>query len=376
MSGPARLFHNRGDGTFEETTAGDLAATIDTHHHPTWADYDGDGDPDLFLAAGPVGSLATDRLYRNLRVEIGTATFEAITTGVLATDARDAQTLSWADYDDDGDLDCYAIDYTTIGNQLYRNEPTRGDLGFRLVERGKAKRVDDPNAGMGIAAGDYSGDGLDDLFVTNSRWQLHAAHESRAGAPYADARPEFAPALGQEFTGWGTTWADLDLDGSVELAIANGAIPVTSVTGGAERLQLLATAGGDVRPLEAGDVERRNGRGLAAADYDNDGDLDLAVGSIGGRLQLLRNDGARGHWLEVALPRFAPGALVTVVLPDGRKLVREARAGGSYLSSEDPRLHFGVGAATRAREVVVRYPGGSVRRLRDVPVDRLLTFPG
>ena len=87
----------------------------------------------------------------------------------------------------------------------------------------------------------------------------------------------------------------------------------------------------------------RNGRGLAAADFDNDGDLDLALGSIGGRLQLLRNDGARGHWLEVALPRFAPGARVTVTLADGRRLSREVRAGSSYLSSEDPRLHFGLG---------------------------------
>ena len=233
-------------------------------------------------------------------------------------------------------------------------------------------QVDDPNAGMGIAAGDYSGDGLNDLFVTNARRQLHAVYESRAGKPFADARPEFAPALGGEFTGWGATWADLDLDGGLELALANGAIPITGLAKDAQALQIVSTEGG------TGPRARRRRRrpterpGLAAADYDNDGDVDLAVGTIGGRLQLLENDGAEGHWLEVALPRFAPGTRVTVGLPDGRRLTREARVGSSYLSSEDPRLHFGLGDASHVREVVVRYPGGRVEKLRDVRADRVL----
>ena len=116
-----------------------------------------------------------------------------------------------------------------------------------------------------------------------------------------------------------------------------------------------------------------NGRGLAAADYDNDGDLDFAVGSIGGPLVLLRSSGASGHWLEVALKTFSPGARITAVLPDGRRLVRVVQAGSSYLSSEDPRAHFGLGGATRVRELVVRYPGGGETRLRDVAADRLVT---
>jgi hypothetical protein len=125
-----------------------------------------------------------------------------------------------------------------------------------------------------------------------------------------------------------------------------------------------------VHPLDTGASEPRNGRGLAAADYDNDGDPDLAVSSIGGRLQLFRNDGARGHWLEVeGLP---PAAAVTATLPDGRRLVREAHAGSSYLSSEDPRAHFGLGDATTVAELVVRLPDGAVARLHDVPADRLV----
>ena len=225
---------------------------------------------------------------------------------------------------------------------------------------------------MGVAAGDYSGDGLDDLFVTNSRGQLHAAFKAEADGSYADARSSFARALGQESTGWGATWADLDLDGSLELALANGAIPVTDLADDAERLQLVSTARG-VRAISAGPIAARNGRGLAAADYDNDGDLDLAVGSVGGRLQLLRNDGASGHWLELA--GLQPGATAEASLEDGRKLVRRLHAGSSYLSSEDPRLHFGLGEATRVRELVIRHPGGEVTRLRDVAVNQILVVP-
>ena len=115
-----------------------------------------------------------------------------------------------------------------------------------------------------------------------------------------------------------------------------------------------------------------NGRGLAAADYDNNGTIDIAVGSVDGRLLLLRNTGDAGHWLEVKLTAFAPGAVATVVLPDGRKLVQELHAGSSYLSSEDPRLHFGLGAATKASTLVIRFPDGGERRLSDVRADQVV----
>ena len=200
---------------------------------------------------------------------------------------------SFLDFDGDGRLDLYVAN-DLDPNRLYRNTRTQGGLGFRFVDVGRAERVADPNAGMGVAIGDYSGDGLDDVFVTNSRGQLHAAYRARDEMPFADARPAFARALGQRFTGWGATWVDLDLDGSLELAIANGAIPVRSLAEDAEGLQVVTTGSDTVRPLDVGVVGARNGRGLAAADYDNDGDLDLAVGSIGGALQLLRNDGAPG----------------------------------------------------------------------------------
>ena len=112
------------------------------------------------------------------------------------------------------------------------------------------------------------------------------------------------------------------------------------------------------------------GRGSAAADYDNDGDLDLAINSIGGDLVLLESSGALGNWLEVGIDGFAPGTLLTAVLPDGRELVREIFAGSSYLSSEDPRAHFGLGTAGTLTELVVtlaRRPGDGPRRCRGQP---------
>jgi hypothetical protein len=383
------LLWNDGHGRFTEGAWRAGIRAPGWHTGAAVADVNGDGRLDMFVAGYtdvnipspgatsgfPANHAAVrDLLYLNNGGDGRYPTFREVgrAAGLEPRGLDHGLGASFVDVDRDGRLDLYVAN-DLDPNRLYLNVACSGcPLGFRFVERGKAERVDDPNAGMGVAAGDYSGDGLDDLFVTNSRGQLHAAYRSRSVGPFADARPDFSAALGQRSTGWGATWVDLDLDGRLELALANGAIPVTNLVENADRLQVVSTANGDVQPLRFGAVAPRNGRGLAAADFDNDGDLDLAVGSIGGRLQLLRNDRTGGHWLEVALPRFSPGARVTVVLGDGRRLVREARAGGSYLSSEDPRLHFGLGDATRVREVVVRYPGGAVTRLGDVRADRLV----
>ena len=236
---------------------------------------------------------------------------------------------------------------------------------------------------MGIAAADYSGDGRTDLLVTNSHKQLHEVFRSALDRTpaFTDARSDIAPAFDTSLAGWGASWVDLDNDTNLDLVVANGAIPVTGIAKSAEPIQAFENLTGHGRPGEFAAASHAvgldkavkvNGRGLAAADFDNDGRVDLAVNTIGGKLMLLHNTGAQGNWLEVKLPRFAPGAVVTAVLPDGRRLVRELHAGSSYLSSEDPRALFGLGPAKTVRELIVHYPGGRETRLSDVAANQIL----
>ena len=393
------LLWNDGDGTFTEGARKAGINALGWHAGAAVGDVNGDGLPDLFVArytdvnaqipsssAGfPQNHRAQrDLLYLNQGPDgEGRSRFREVgrRAGIEPARAEHGLGAVFTDFDLDGRLDLYVAN-DADPNQLYRNVPRPGKLGFRLEEVARKQGVADPNAGMGIAAADYNVDGRPDLLVTNSREQLHAAFRSRAtahGPSFVDARPEVAAAFGTRSTGWGASWVDLNLDGDLDLVVANGAIPVLNLAKNAQRIQVLENlARPDGAPQFARAVvalhgaPRVNGRGLAAADYDNDGDMDIAVNSIGGRLILLRNRGGGGHWLEVQLETFSPGALVTAVLPDGRKLVREVLAGSSYLSSEDPRVHFGLGESTLVRELSVRFPGGRETRRTDLAVDRIV----
>ena len=292
-----------------------------------------------------------------------------------------------ADFERDGDLDVHLANDTNP-NRLYENVPWPGGaaadpagLGFRFEERAAAAGVADPGAGMGVAVGDWDVDGRGDIFVSNSRRQGHALYRSNApdanDPSFADVRQDAGIDL-ERTTGWGASWADFDHDTDLDLLLVNGYIPVTDVRRDAEPVQVfrnLLAEGREGRFEEARTavfgVGRLVARGSAAADYDNDGDLDVAVLSLGRPLVLLQNRGGVG-WLQVALEGAPPGAEVTVTLFDGRKLRRELQAGSSYLSSEDPRLHFGLGNAGSVPEVRVRWPGGEETVLENVEANQVL----
>jgi len=286
-----------------------------------------------------------------------------------------------SDLDADGDLDLYVANDTT-SNQLYENVPADTPDGFELVERGVESGVGDTGAGMGVASGDADGDGRLDLVVTNQLKELNGAFRQVSPLLFEDARSSMGlPELGAGSTGWGVAWSDLDLDTDLDLVTANGAIPVSDLVEDREAVQLFENRTADGRVggfVDAGaivgldDLGSYLARGLAAADFDNDGDVDIALGTVGGDLALLRNSGAGGNWLLVAPPAPAPGAMVTVLFEDGRRLGRELHAGGSYLSSEDPRAHFGLGTATQVASVTVQWPDGSTTVVDDVEANRIL----
>jgi len=395
------LLWNNGDGTFSDGTDAAGLHSFGWHTGAAVADVNGDGRPDLFLAGytepnGPIpGSAAgfptnhlavRDLLFLNEGNDAsGHAHFREVSrqAGIEPKTVDHGLGAVFTDVNGDGRPDLYVAN-DEDPNRLYIDEPASTGLGFQFVDAGARDGVADPNAGMGIAEQDYSADGRPDIFVSNSRGQTHGIFRSdaRAGSPaFTSAQPAFAPAFGTNFTGWGVSWADLDLDGNLDLVLANGAIPVTNVARDAGPVQVLENLASQGRPGVFADASqvvglakapRVNGRGLAAADFDNNGTVDVAINTIGGQLVLLRNSGETGHWLEVALGGFHPGAVVTAVLPDGRRLVREAQAGSSYLSSEDPRVHFGLGRATRLARLTVGYPDGSVRTLTNIRADRIL----
>jgi FG-GAP-like repeat/ASPIC and UnbV/NQR2, RnfD, RnfE family len=397
------LLWNNGDGTFTEGARSAGVVSFGWHSSAAVADVNGDGRPDLFVAgytdvnAPTPGSAAgfprdhlgvRDELFLNMgNGPNGRARFKevGVKAGLQSSHFSHALGAIFTDVNGDGRPDLYVAN-DADPNLLYINEPTKSGLGFRLVESGRRDGVDDPNAGMGVAAGDYNGDGLPDLFVSNSRQQQHAIYRSRSpsavGPAYADARSDFTTAFGSSFAGWGASWVDLNRDGNLDLVLANGDIPITNLAKDARPVQVLENLTGEGLAEQFADASNLpglldigslNGRGLAAADFNNDGNIDIAINQIGGPLVLLKNTNSSGHWLEVSLTGFHPNAVVTAVLPDGRRLVRELHAGSSYQSSEDPRAFFGLGAATTVKSLIVRLPDGSETRLADVAGDRIVT---
>ena len=411
--GPNKLYRNRGNGTFEDVTA---KAGIGDPRFSTgsaWGDYDRDGDLDLMVTnyvafkledlpqfgkgtlcqyknvpvqCGPRGLPgAGDALYRNNGD--GTFTDVSVKAGVDDPPGYYGLGVVWSDLDDDGWPDLFIANDATP-NYYYRNnhDGTFAELGLMT---GLAVDENGVEQGcMGISVGDYDRDGRLDIVVTNFSEQYNTIYHQNGDGTFADvSRATKTADVAMPFVGWGTKFFDYDNDGWLDLLVVNGHVyPQVegAYPGGMYRQRKLfyrnlrnGTFAEIAGELGAPLLERRASRGAAFGDYDEDGDLDVIVNDLDGPPMLLRNDGGNqaGNWLKVKLVgtksnRNAVGARVTVKA-GGLTQVDEVRAGDSYISHSDWRLHFGLGEAKIVDEIKIVWPGGKVETLGKVAVNQI-----
>jgi hypothetical protein len=419
--GRVRVLRNRGGADFEDATeaAGLPAEPTSWFTCAAAADFDRDGILDLFVTryadqesyregmrrlsteagregiwrglpvfAGPRPlEPQGDRLFRGL----GGMRFEDATAGLEGQEPRYSFQAVATDADGDGLVDIYVATDTqpnllwrNLGGMRFRDEAL--EAGCALDAEGKAQ------AGMGVAAGDPDGDGLPDLLVTNfsnDHLTLYA-NRGRPGKPSFEDRsyPSGVGPASFRFLGWGTAFADLDLDGREDVVVATGHLypnvaemPELGVSF-AERMQFFrGLGGGDFAHATDGGVRGNDAarvhRGLAVLDADGDGRLDLLGTTLGGGPVLLLNRTARAgrQWIGFRLrgtrsPRDPAGARLTLVAGGGTR-TRELRIGDSFASSSEPVLRFGLGEATLAERIVLRWPSGAVQELPPLPAGRI-----
>ena len=410
--GPNILYHNNGDGTFSDETkkAGVGGDQLHWSTGACWGDYDNDGFVDLFVAGyvdldlnhlpdpgtnqycryrglpvncGPRGLKgARDYLYHNN----GKGVFVEVSAKAGVDDKSGYYGLGciWVDFDNDGRIDLYVANDSTP-NYLYRNlgNGTFKDVGF---DSGSAVNEDGrEQASMGVDAGDYDGDGFFDLFITTFVDDSSTLYHNEGGKQFSDvSNPSGLGAPGWNFLKWGTGFVDFDNDGRLDVFVANGHIyPEIEGKGFGqtyrERNQLFENLGegrfGEVREET---LERilKVGRGAAFADLDGDGRVDIVVNNLDDQPTLLLNRSAADNWLELKLAgsrsnRDAIGARVALIA-GGRRQVSEVRAGHSYLSQSDLKLHFGLGNIKKVDSIEIRWPGGGIQKIGEVAVNQVL----
>ena len=330
-----------------------------------------------------------DRLYHNR----GNGTFEDVTVRAL-TGGADGPALgvSTADFDGDGWLDIY-VGNDGEPNQLWINQKNGTFKDTALIAGAAVSGSGNAEASMGIDAGDFDNDGDEDIFVTNWMSQMNVLYVNLGGGVFEDRRAASGlgpPSLAK--TGFGTAWIDYDNDSWLDLLVVNGSVARIESQARAGDPFPLRMAKQLYRNLGHGrfeDVSGRAGRafasldvgrGAAFGDIDNDGDVDVVVGNAAGPLQLLVNMvGNREHWLGLRLldangKRDALGARVAVMRDGQPPLWRRARSDGSYASANDPRVLVGLGSTAGSPHVTVTWPDGTNEAFTEVQVDRWNTL--
>jgi hypothetical protein len=410
--GQDRMWRNKGDGTFEDVTAKAGFARTRTRWGTGCAflDYDRDGALDVFVAnyidldlataprpdsglcrykgikvaCGPPGLAGgKNALYRNRR----DGTFEDVSEKSGITRAAGTYGLGVAtlDFDDDGWTDLYVANDSNPA-ALYRNrrdgtfEDVASTAGCAYSQDGK------PQAGMGLGIGDLDRNGTMDIFKTNFAGDTSTLY-SNTGRGFCEDRT-FAAGIGvnTRWLGWGAGAFDFDHDGWLDLFLVNGHVYPevwqlpTEAAYQQRKVVYRNLANGrfaDVsEALGPPITDPKAGRGAAFGDVDNDGDVDVLVNNVHDTPDLFRTraDPAH-HWILVKLEgtksnRSAIGARVRADA-GGASQWQEVRGGGSYVSQNDLRVHFGLGAAARVDRLEVRWPNGLVEEWRDLPADRI-----
>ncbi len=405
--GPNVLYRNNGDGTFTDVTGRAGVGDPRWSTSAAFGDYDGDGDLDLYVSnyltidinklpprncshrgnvvlCGPSGLKgAADVLYRNN----GDGTFTDVTeaSGAVDSDLYYGLGCVWADMDNDGDLDLVVANDATP-NLLFVNQGNGRfeELGFLS---GLAVNADGlEQAGMGIDAADFNNDGLLDVYMTHFAMEYSTLYLNKGDLLFEDITAQ-ARIVEPEWllVSWGTRFLDVDLDGWKDIIHANGHVYPYLITAGLnETYAMPKSVYLNQRDGTFRDVSRLVGpdfqvpevsRGVAFADFDNDGDIDLAVANMNGTPSLYRCDRRDSHhWVMFRTVgrrsnRDGIGARLEVTAGGLTQVWEIKRTVGIYAVS-DPRAHFGLGGAERVDRLRVRWPSGKVQEFEGIAADR------
>jgi hypothetical protein len=403
--GGNKLYHNNGDGTFSDVTEKAGVGGSGWSTSAAWIDLDGDGyldlvvlrylqwdfsdvwcgehkeghraycHPDLFKPIAPL-------VYHN----DGKGHFTEVSEKIGLSKPGKGLGLAFADYDRDGKADIFVANDSMV-EFLYHN---KGDGTFEEVGLFSQVALDGDGrtyAGMGVDFADYNNDGFPDIVVTDLANQRYALYENSHDGSFTYS--SFSTGLGRMtlgHSGWGVRFLDYDNDGWKDLLIAQGhdldTIELTTPNLRYREPMLLARNSGsgfvDVS-AESGSVFQQSwvARGMAIGDIDNDGRVDAVVTTNDGLAHILHNETpAQNHWLTLKLVghksnRDAIGAEVKLVTAKGAQFAAVSTA-GSYLSSSDKRVHFGLGTETVAQSLEIRWPSGIMQTLRQVRGDQVL----